>query len=338
MGLARTHAREPLAVDALRFVVRAGQAGQMGDPKPYALAVEALAILRRDHVQAPKMGAFCEDIVLTPHDPVAESLIRDVLDQNPGHEERGLACHALAVFRRFQAREIRWLTGKPEIRKPYEDQFGNALKSFEDIWGKELIGRFLKNDPNGLDAEADALLERVITEFGDIPHQVGTKQKTLADLAQAELFEHLGLAIGKIAPEIAGRDHEGKTFKLSDYRGRVVLLTFSGNWCGPCRAMYEEERELVERFKAMPFALLSVNTDEQCASLRKSIESREITWRCWWDGRTGPITQRWGVLQFPAIYLLDAEGVIRAKPQPQLKTVGKAVQALLDERGAVPTR
>jgi hypothetical protein len=176
MELARTHAKEPLAVDALRFVVQAGQHGQLGNPKPNAYAVEAMGILRRDHVRAPKMGEFCENIILTPHDPVAESLIRHVLEQNPSHDERGLACYALASLRRYQALEIRWLLGKPEDRKPYEDQFGDALKSFEDIWGKELIGRFLRNDSNVLDAECDALLERVVTEFGNVPHLFGTKQ------------------------------------------------------------------------------------------------------------------------------------------------------------------
>lgn len=329
MVLARTHAQEPVAFDALRFVVKAGQARQMIPTA--AFAVEALEILRRDHVRAPKMGEFCEYLVLNPHDPVAESLIREVLEQHPSHDERGLACHALAELRKEQANEIRWLLGRPEDRKPYEEEFGDALKRFEDAWGKELIDQFLKNDPNILDAEANALLERVVAEFGTVPHAFGTKQKTLADLAKAELFERRGLAIGKIAPEIMGRDHEGKAFKLSDYRGRVVLLTFSGNWCGPCRAMYSKERELVERFKDKPFALLSVNTDEEVETLRKSIETGEITWRCWWDGRTGPITERWGVMQFPAIFLLDDDGVIRAKPNHQSDTLAKMVEDLLDE-------
>jgi hypothetical protein len=43
-------------------------------------------------------------------------------------------------------------------------------------------------------------------------------------------------------------------------------------------------------------------------------------------------------MQFPAIYLLDGDGVIRAKPQPELKTLGKAVAALLEATKAVPPR
>jgi thiol-disulfide isomerase/thioredoxin len=124
---------------------------------------------------------------------------------------------------------------------------------------------------------------------------------------------------------------------LSDYRGRVVLLTFSGNWCSPCRALYPEERDLVERFKGRPFVLLSINTDEERDTLRASIANGEITWRCWWDGRTGPIARRWGVMQFPALFLLDRDGVIRAKPLSQSKRLARDIAALLEESGAKPT-
>lgn len=52
----------------------------------------------------------------------------------------------------------------------------------------------------------------------------------LGDLARAELFSIRNLAIGCTAPEIEGVDLEGQRFKLSDYRGKVVLLEFWGDW------------------------------------------------------------------------------------------------------------
>ena len=122
----------------------------------------------------------------------------------------------------------------------------------------------------------------------------------------------------------------GKPFALSDYRGKVVLLTFSGNWCGPCVGMYPEERALVARLKDMPFVLLSVNTDADVGTLSASIASGEVTWRCWWDrGVDGPITTRWGITAFPTIFVLDRSGVIRFK-EVRGEELDSAVVSLLD--------
>jgi peroxiredoxin len=136
--------------------------------------------------------------------------------------------------------------------------------------------------------------------------------QTYGALAQQALFQMRELIVGRPAPDIEGEDADGRRFKLSDYRGKVVVLTFSGNWCGPCRAMYPHERELVAHLKDRPFALLSVNTDPERETLQKSIRDGEITWRCWWDGGQGrPISSRWNVLSFPTIFVIDAKGVIR---------------------------
>jgi peroxiredoxin len=50
------------------------------------------------------------------------------------------------------------------------------------------------------------------------------------EAARGYLFEMRNLAIGKVAPEIEGEDVDGKKFKLSDYRGKVVMLSFWGDW------------------------------------------------------------------------------------------------------------
>ena len=95
----------------------------------------------------------------------------------------------------------------------------------------------------------------------------------------------LHLGIGQEAPDIAGTDADGQPFKLSDYRGKVVVLTFSGNWCGPCVAMYPAERALIERYKDKPFAILSVNTDADKETLRQSMAKG-------WPGRLASARSR----------------------------------------------
>jgi len=75
-------------------------------------------------------------------------------------------------------------------------------------------------------AESEKLLEQVIEKYGTL----AAGDKTLGDQARADLFEIRNLAIGKVAPDIEGEDIEGRKFKLSDERGKVVVLDFWGNW------------------------------------------------------------------------------------------------------------
>lgn len=79
--------------------------------------------------------------------------------------------------------------------------------------------------------------------------------------------------------------------------------------------MYPHERSLVERMIGKPFALLGVNSDANREELKATLLQEGITWRSWWDeGRTdGPIHTQWQVARRPAIYVLDAEGIIRYK-------------------------
>lgn len=175
--------------------------------------------------------------------------------------------------------------------------------------------------------EACACFEKAAKEYGTVPH-LG---RSIADRAKGELSEILSLAVVQCAPEIAGKDVGGKSFKLSDSLGQVVASTFSGNWCPPCRAMYPKDRELVERHEGQPFALLSVNTDETRDGLRKSIVEGEITWKCWWDGGVDdPICNQWNVMTFPSVYVLDAAGIIRFKGIEGQK-LDEAVGGLLGE-------
>jgi hypothetical protein len=75
--------------------------------------------------------------------------------------------------------------------------------------------------------EADRFRSQLLEMFADVTNRGGA---LLVDALNAPQFEKEHLAIGKTVPEIEGADIDGKKFKLSDYRGKVVLLDFWGNW------------------------------------------------------------------------------------------------------------
>ena len=77
--------------------------------------------------------------------------------------------------------------------------------------------------------------------------------------------------------------------------------------------MFPHERSLVERLKNEPFVILGINTDPKGPDFYRDVAKKNgITWRSAIDGSTtGPICSKWGVENFPTLYLIDAKGVIR---------------------------
>jgi len=124
------------------------------------------------------------------------------------------------------------------------------------------------------------------------------------------------LTVGKTAPDIVGKDLDGAPLKLSDYRGKVVVLMFSGDWCGVCRAQYPYERLMLELYKNWPFALLTVQSDPSVAIAKQTKIDQRLDARSWWDGggaknTEGPIAKAWNVVGWPTTYVIDKAGVIR---------------------------
>jgi peroxiredoxin len=155
--------------------------------------------------------------------------------------------------------------------------------------------------------------------------------EVLGERADNDLFELRFLRPGKVAQEITGRDADGETFSLKDYRGKVVLLVFSSRNCAPCVAMYPQFKEMLGRWQAQGFEILGVMDDAKLRDLKRSIDEGKITWRCWWDGFKGPISQMWNVHSWPRLYLIDRQGVIRHR---ELK--GKALEEAVGKLMAEP--
>jgi peroxiredoxin len=323
LRLADDHPDDAAAIDALLWVVRLDQSIGENDRAFLPLYGRALDILARDHFEDERVPELCVNNVSRDLSVPAERFLRTVLALGPTRPARGYACFGLAQYLATK----RTVALDPWFDRPAKTPFDSYSVSRLDPSFFQYIHAA---DPQALYDEAGRLFERTISEFREIKTPRGTP---LAEIAQGGLLELRNLSVGKVAPDIEGKDADGVAFKLSDYRGKVVVVTFSGNWCGPCRAMYPDERELVKQFKDKPFALLSVSTDAERATLQKSIKDAEITWRCWWEGGLeGPICKSWNITSFPTVYVLDGTGTIRFKDVrgPSLED---AVKTLLKEPG-----
>jgi peroxiredoxin len=93
--------------------------------------------------------------------------------------------------------------------------------------------------------------------------------------------------------------------------------------------MLPQEREMVKRLAGKPFTLLGINSDESRSALKKIMDEQNLTWPQLFDGRPGPIAQRWNIHSWPTVYVLDQEGVIRYRDVRD-EALEQAVNTLLD--------
>ncbi len=140
------------------------------------------------------------------------------------------------------------------------------------------------------------------------------------------------LMLGRKAPNITGEDENGNEIELNDYLGKITVLYFTGNWCGPCRGEYPFQRFMLEYFKDDPFAIVAVNSDPiEVAKVYKKENGLEYS--SFWDGGStkGPISTRWNVTGWPTIYIFDDKGTIRNKNTRMEKLI-TVVRDLINEK------
>lgn len=288
------------------------------DPEKYSKLVLSLV------TENPKDDLACEMLVfllldLGQESPAAVKLLSDNHAANP---------KVLPFLQSLSG-------GMPDALRPF------VKKVIVDNPSKEAKGlatfALASNDFNEYDEKkSESARKAAELGFEDAVKNYGTVsmgRETIASMSKGYLTELRDLVVGKVAPDVASKDLSGKDVKLSDYRGKVVVLDIWATWCGPCRAMIPHEREMVERLKDKPFVFISVSADDDKKDLEGFLEKEKMPWTHWWNkGAENPMLRDWNIRFFPTIYILDAEGKIRFKGV-RGKQMDKAVDDLLAEVG-----
>ena len=129
---------------------------------------------------------------------------------------------------------------------------------------------------------------------------------------QSSKFEPL--VVGKTAPDFSLPDLQGKSQRLSDYRGKVIFLNFWATWCKPCKEEMPSMQVLWDNLKKEDFAMLAISMDRVTTTkeIPPFVENLKLTFPILTDS-WGQTDKRYKLMGVPETYIIDQDGVLREK-------------------------
>ena len=121
-----------------------------------------------------------------------------------------------------------------------------------------------------------------------------------------------GVNIGDRAIDFELQTLDGKTVKLSDFRGKPVLLNFWATWCGPCRSEMPYLQQINDSYSAKGLVMLAVDIDESPDTVKKFMADLNLSLTVPMDvGKK--VAKSYSITAIPSTYLIDKDGIIRGK-------------------------
>ncbi len=204
MALAEEYPDHEVAFDSLFWVVSKVGTGDVAET--------AMNKLFESYIDNESLKNVCMTLSYSQPSPRVESRLNLLIEKSPHDSVKASATFALASYLSRLDETRQYIAANPETKERLDKESIEYLSQ-------------RKVEPT----EIKTLYEMLIAEYPDLKPNEGSK-RTYKSKAEAALFEINSLAIGMIAPEIEGDDLDGISFKLSDYRGKVVMLDFWGDW------------------------------------------------------------------------------------------------------------
>ena len=199
-GLVETAEEEEFKVELLLWVAK------NGDEDAVEKANETLLT---NHIESEELSALVGQIAKTMPSPENEAILRRLMKDSPHDSVKAAATMGMfAMMEPLEQLARISEKGRKEIAKTVGEEF-------LEKWTMDAIK-----------AEKKSLIKSISDNYADVP----SGNSTYGERVEAQIFAMERLSIGSVAEDIVGEDLDGEEFRLSDYRGKVVVLDFWGDW------------------------------------------------------------------------------------------------------------
>lgn len=185
--------------------------------------------------------------------------------------------------------------------------------------------------PEVMFARGDRVILRVRDSYVSVESADFAARSLILREHAAEEYTLIEVRIGAPLPDFGFTDFAGRARKLSEFRGKYVLLDFWGSWCAPCIADVPLMKAAYERFRGRRFEILGIDYEYGATvdTVRALLEEKNIGWpNATPESVKDLVEKRFRIWGFPTLILLDPDGVVVETRSSALS--GKALMSTLE--------